>query len=421
MRMTDYVYSSPEKPSLLDIDVDYDSHDPAIAEDPYPVYARLRQSCPVQWSRAWDGYWVATGHREVSLAARNAKVFKTSQDLTDGTVQGVTIPPLGQTGRMVPLELDSPECLKYRKLMAAFYSPRRTAARAGEFRKLARECIDEVIESGSCDIVQALTEKLPSILTMRDIGIPEERWSEIDAMLHRALFSAPHDPPAAREAAQIICLDIVEALESRREGAPGGLLAHLITCEVDGEPVSDDAIVSMMYFLLLGIDPTSSLTAIALRTLDHRPELKARLMADRTLIPKAADEFLRWVSPVQGTSRILSEDVEMAGRTLRKGDRVLLAWAAANRDEGTFTDPDVVDLDRGSDRHMAFGGGPHYCLGAPMVREMFTAMLEEVFDRMPDYSVADESIRWFPDLTPVYGISALTVRFTPGARHPVAP
>ena len=150
-------------------DLDYDSHDPAIAVDPFPSYAKLRASCPVQWSRAWDGYWVATGHQEVSAAARDARIFKTSQNLADGTIQGVTIPSLGQTGRMIPLELDSPECLKYRKLISAFYSPSRIAGRADEFRHLAATCVDEVIEAGACDIVEALTEKLPSILTMRDI------------------------------------------------------------------------------------------------------------------------------------------------------------------------------------------------------------------------------------------------------------
>jgi cytochrome P450 len=190
-------------------DFDYDSHDPAIAVDPFPSYAKLHAPCPVQWSRAWDGYWVATGHQEVSVAARDARLLKTSQNLADGTIQGVTIPSLAQTGRMIPLELDSPECLKYRKLVSAFYSPSRIAGSADEFRHLAATCVDEVIEAGACDIVEALTEKLPSILTMRDIGLPDERWLEINSLLHRALFSTPHDPDTAREASiiskQMIC------------------------------------------------------------------------------------------------------------------------------------------------------------------------------------------------------------------------
>jgi cytochrome P450 len=405
---------------VADITFNYDSHDPAIAQDPFQVYAELRQSCPVHWSEAWGGYWVATGYQEVLAASRNVKVFKTSQERADGSLQGVTIPSPGQTARMVPLEVDSPECLQYRKLISGFYSPSRIAARAGEFRVLATECIDEVIEQGSCDIVQALTEKLPSMLTLRDIGFPEDRWHEIDTTLHRALFSAPHDPETSTESARMVCLELVEALEASQHRQAGGLLAHLAGCEIDGKPVQEDAIVSMMYFLLLGIDPTSSLTAIALRILDQRPELKARLMADRALIPKAADEFLRWISPVQGTARTLAEPAELGGHELCGGERVLLTWASANRDETVFPRADEIDLDRDSSRHMAFGRGQHYCLGAPMVRGMFTVMLEEVFDRIPDYTVADEAaVRWFPDLTPVYGISALPIRFKPRARTKV--
>lgn len=401
--------------SLVDVRAgfDFDSHDPAIAADPFPTYAELRDSCPVQHSGAWDGYWVATGFEEVAAAARDAKTFKTSQDLPDGTVQGVTIPPLGQTGRMVPLELDSPESLKYRRLISAFYSPRRIDARAAEFRQLAAACLDEVIERGECDLVLALTEKLPSILTMRDIGLPEDRWLEIDSMLYRGLFAAPQDPYTARESAQLICLEILQALDDRR-GEAGGLLQHLSTCEVDGKPVPDDAIVSMMYLLLLGIHPTSSLTAIALLELQRQPELRARLMADRSLIRESADEFLRWVSPVQVAGRTLARDADLGGQRLAGGERVLLAWAAANRDEAVFPHADRIDLDRDAGRHLAFGGGQHYCLGAPMVREMFTVMLEEVLERIPDYVIDEPGIAWFPDLTPVYGIKSLPIRFSPG-------
>ncbi|MFH8533533.1 cytochrome P450 [Streptomyces tendae] len=403
--------------SLVDMRAgfDYDSHDPAIAVDPFPTYAKLRESCPMQWSRAWDGYWVATGHHEVSSAARDARTFQTAQNRADGTVQGVTIPSLGQSNRMIPLELDSPECLKYRKLISVFYSPKRVAARAGEVRQLAAACIDEVIERGECDIVLAMTEKLPSILTMRDIGLPEERWFDIDSLLYRALFAAPHDPSTARECAQLICLELVEALDAQRDGDRAGLLGHLATCEVDGAPIPDDDIVSMMYLLLLGIYPTSSLTAIALRTLAQQPELRSRLMSDRSLIRTAVDEFLRWVSPVQSTGRIAAEDVELGGQRITRGEQVLLGWAAANRDDSVFPHSDRIDLNRDAGRHLAFGAGQHYCVGAAMVREMFTAMLEEVFDRIPDYTVADDAaIEWFPDLTPVYGIKALPIRFAPG-------
>jgi cytochrome P450 len=394
---------------------DFNSHDPAIAADPFPTYERLRATCPVTWSRSWGGFWVVSGHAEVASASRSPLV-KTAQTLADGTTQGVSIPPLGHTGKLVPLEMDSPACLKYRRLLASFYSPSRVKARMPEFRRLAAECLNEVIESGSCDIVTALTLRLPGILTMRDIGLPEERWAEIETMLHRALLSAPHDLAASREAAQLICLDIIEEMEARRDGANGGLIEYLLKARVDGQPVSDEDIISMMYLLLLGIDPTSTLTATTLLYLAGDPELKARLIADRTLIPDVADEFLRWVSPVQGTSRTLAADMVSGGQELRPGDRLLLIWASANRDESVFPDAGRVDPDRDASAHLAFGGGQHYCLGAAMVRAMFTAMLDEVLTRIPDY-VPSADAKWFPDLSSVYGVNELRITFPATPRN----
>lgn len=396
--------------------VEFDSHDPAIAVDPFHTYQLIRSTGTVSWTESWGGFWVAAGYHEVATAARS-RSLRTAETTSDGTLQGVSIPPMGHTGRLVPLELDVPQSLKYRRLMGSFYSASQVRARIPEFRTLARWCIDEVIESGECDIVDALTLRLPAILTMRDIGIPEQRWKEVDSMLHRALLSAPHDMDTARDAAQLICLNIVEEMEARRDGEAGGLIGHLLGCTVDGVPVSDEDIVSMMYLLLLGIDPTSTLTATALWHLARTPELKARLVANPVLIPNATEEYLRWVSPVQGTSRTAAEDVELGTEQVRAGERVFLTWASANRDERMFDDPASVDIERDASRHVAFGGGSHFCLGAGMVRAMFGVMMEEVLRRLPDYRLGDESaISWFPDLSAVYGICALPISFPPGPR-----
>ncbi|MEV6948860.1 cytochrome P450 [Streptomyces sp. NPDC051172] len=401
--------------------VRFDSHEPDLAENPFPTYERLRSVSPMPWSEAWGGFWVALGHEEVTTAARS-RALLTGRTLPDGTIQGVTIPPLGQTGRMAPLELDPPLSLKYRKLLTHFYSAGRVRARMPELRELARESLDAVIGSGadSCDIVAALTLRLPAIVTMRDIGLPDDRWFDVDSLLHRALLSAPHDMAAARHYAQLIALEIVEEMEAERDrmeltpdAAPGtGLISHLLRSTVDGEPVPDEDIVSMMYFLLLGIDPTSTLTATALWHLAQHPELRQQLISEPELIPRAADEYLRWMSPVQGTSRTAAEDVVLGERQVRAGERIFLSWAAANRDETVHPDAAHVDLNRPDDRHLAFGGGAHYCLGAGIVRAMFTVMLEEILTLSPDFELADENaITWFPDLSSVYGITSLPLRF----------
>ncbi|BFP56940.1 cytochrome P450 [Streptomyces griseus] len=397
---------------------DFDSHDPAFARDPFSALDRLRGACPVSWSGAWDGFWVVAGHREVAGATRDRRL-RTAHPRPDGQLQGVSIPPIGQTGRMIPLELDAPESLPFRRLLAGFYTPSRVAARVPEFRRLAAAYVDEFVRAGRGDLVRALTERLPSVLTLRDIGLPEDRWAEVNAVLETALSSAPHDPEGARNAAQELCLMIVEAMEECRNGGGSGLITQLLGATVGGEPVPDEAIVSMMYVLLLGIHPVSSLTATSLWHLAAQPALRRRLVADPALIPRAADEFLRWVSPIQSTVRTAVEDVRLGGRDLRAGERAFLSWAGANRDESVFPDAGRLDLDRDATAHLSFGGGPHYCVGAGTVRAMFSAMLEAVLTRMPDYELEHGAeVTWFPDVSFFYGVTSLPVVTGPADARP---
>jgi cytochrome P450 len=395
----------------------FDSHDARHARDPFAALERLRDTCPVSWSGAWDGFWVVVGHPEAARVARDQR-FLTGHVRPDGSFQGASIPSIGQTGRLVPLEMNVPESLRYRKLLAGFYTPSKVAARAAEFRQLAHACLDEIVRDGGGDLVRALTERMPSILTLRDIGLPEDRWQEVDALIESALVSAPHDPDRARDAAQRLCMMIVEEMEERRDGSGGGLIAALLTATVDGGPVPDEAIVSMMYVLLLGIHPTSSLTATSLWYLARQPELRTRLATEPGLIPRAADEFLRWVSPIQSTVRTAGEDdLRLGNRELCAGERVFLSWAGANRDGSVFPDPERLDVDRDAGAHLSFGGGAHYCVGAGVVRAMFTAMIEAVLTRMPDYALEDEAgVTWFPDVSFFHGVTSLRVVTAPPPR-----
>lgn len=194
--------------------------------------------CPVVKSRVWGGFWAAVGHGAVAAAARDDSL-KPVHTLPDGTIQGVSIPSLGQTGRLVPLEMDLPASRKYRKLLSSFYSVARVRARRAEFRGLATRCVDEVIDLGRCDIVEALTLRLPGILIMRDVGLPEERRREVDSVIQWAILSSPHDLDGAREGALMVCQEVVEAIEARRSGetpASRGIIDHLMQCQIDGCP-----------------------------------------------------------------------------------------------------------------------------------------------------------------------------------------
>jgi hypothetical protein len=394
----------------------FDMHDPAIAIDPHPTYGELRARCPVSWSTAWGGFWFAARRAEVVDGARSGGL-RTTFELPDGSLQGISIPSLGQSGRLLPLEVDPPRAAEIRRLLAPRYAPRQVAADLPELGRLAQRCVDDVIEEGAADLVVALTSRLPALVVFRELGLPQARWRHVVATIHRALLTAPREPDEARDAALEVCLEIVDAMEAQRAGVGrGGLIADLLQATIDGVPLPGEEIVSIVYLLLLGIDPTSTLTATALWQLARLPELRRRLIADRALLPQAAEEFLRWVSPVQGTARTAHEEVELGGCTLRRGERVVLSWASANRDERCFSQPDRIDVDRQETSHLAFGTGAHFCLGAAAVRAQFCTMADAVLTRLPDYEVDEAGVDWFPDLSSVYGVRRLPVRFTPGPR-----
>lgn len=403
--------AQPGRPHALD----FDPHDPAIAIDPFPTYAALREWYQVSWSRSWGGFWVASRYASVAAASR-MRTLHAGHTLPNGVVQGISVPPVGRSGPLIPLELNPPQSLAYRRLLTDLYSPASVKARIPEIRRLAADSLDAVIERGSCDIVQALTERVPSILTMRDIGIAEERWAEVDSLVHDALMRDPASGKGA-DAGQAVCVIILEEMEELRDCGSGGLMSRLLSATIDGEPVSDEAIVSIVYLLLLGIHPTSALVATALWYLARHPELRDRLVADRSSLHSCADEFLRWVSPVQGTCRTAVADLRLGDTKIAAGERVFLSWASANRDATVFEDADSVAVGRNCSHHIAFGSGPHYCLGASLVRTVFVVVINEVLCRIPDFEIADEpTISWFPDLSSVYGIDALSLKFTPGRR-----
>jgi cytochrome P450 len=393
--------------------VNFDSHAPDLAPDPFQTLARIQATGPVCWSPEWDGFWVATGHTEVVTASRD-KNYLAGYVRQDGAFQGIGIPTLGQTGRLIPSELNVPECLKYRKLLSGFYSPNQISARMPEFRALATQYVDEIVGLGGCDLVQALTMRLPAVVAMRDIGLAEDKWPRLCSVVDEALRCGPRDPAGYRNHGQAACMEILDEMDERRGRAGAGLISMLLASTIDGEPVPDEAIVSMMYLQLLGIHPTSALAATALWYLAGHPDLKIRLTADPSLIPGAVEEFLRWTCPIQSTVRTAADDIELGGQRITAGERIFLSWAAANRDETVFPDADSVDIERDTTGHMSFGGGPHFCLGASTVRALCVATLEVVLARIPDFELADETtVSWFPDVSFVYGVTRLPVVFEP--------
>ena len=211
--------------------------------------------------------------------------------------------------------------------------------------------------------------------------------------------------------------ELAEEMDKRRDRpADADLFSRIVHGELDGEPL-DEVQISMygMLMMLGGMDTTSGLTGNALLQLCEHPELRQQLIDDPSLLTSATEEFLRHDTPTLGLGRTTTRDVEIGGCVIPEGEKVLLMWAAANRDPAIFENPDEIDFSRENRKHLSFGVGAHRCLGSNLAREMFKVMLEEMLRRLPDFDLAGEPVR-YEDAAEVYGLSSLPIRFTPGTR-----
>jgi hypothetical protein len=406
-------------PAERDWTTTFDHHDAALSRNPYPVYDQLRDKCPVSRTQAWGGFWVVTGHDEVAEVAKNDVDYSSGVVLEDGTIQGVTIPSVGQTRPVIPIELDPPENLKYRKLLNPFYTVQAVRQREDEIRALVSGLVDEFIEDGECDLVHSLTLATPAIVTLREVGLPIDRWEEFVAWVDTMIHDSGHNPEGAMQAGMAVYGEYLKAIAERREnGLRDDVISTLMSSTIDGRPVTDEQIVDIGILLLFGgLDTTSAASATTFLHLAQNPDIRSRIAGDRAITPHAVEEYLRFVTPVQGNSRTVTNDIELGGVQLRKGERLLALWAGANHDPAHAPDPDTVKFDRGGNPHMAFGIGSHRCLGAHLARTMFRLMLEEVLERLPDYRVKPGAdVEWFDNISSVYGVKSLPIVFTPGKR-----
>lgn len=392
---------------------DLDHHSAHFREHNYEIYEDLRGRCPVARSSAWDGFWLLLNYQDVYDADQDNELFSSAME------KG--IPLAGNPDPFIPIDSDPPLLAQYRKIVLPWFSP--TAAKNLEptFRRIATELIDEFIEAGEADIVGQLTTPLPARWILGMLGFDESRWPEWVEWIHATVHERAHDPEAALAAVTNIYTNIVTEMQARRSGGyRDDLLSVIMQGKVDGEPLTDEIVIGYAFLMLLGgMDTTSGLTGNALVHLAEQPELRRRLLAEPDILPKATEEFLRHDTPSQGLARIVTRDQEFRGQQLHAGDRVLLMFAAANRDPAVFDDPDRIDFDRAPNRHLAFGVGAHRCLGSNHARVMFQVMISEILARLPDYTIAG-GIERFPDAGDVYAVRRLPIRFTAAARAATA-
>jgi cytochrome P450 family 142 subfamily A polypeptide 1 len=319
------------------------------------------------------------------------------------------------------INMDDPQHKLRRALVNKGFTKRRVEDHEPKIRRIVTELIDAVCEKGRCDFVREIAAPLPMIVIGDLLGVaPEDRdrllrWSE--EML--AASSATADPSLSARAAKAGLEYAQYALrviaDRRARPREDDLMSVLVHAEIDGQKLDDEALVHESLLILVGGDETTRhvITEGMLALIQH-PEQRKRLLDDPARIPVGVEEMLRWVTPIKNMNRTATRDTRLRGELIREGEKLLMLYPSANRDERVFSDPDVFDVGRSPNEHVAFGGhGTHFCLGASLARLELRVMFEELLRRLPDLELAsDEKLPLRPNNF-ITGVERMPVVFAP--------
>jgi cytochrome P450 len=384
--------------------------DPALR---YAELTRLRREDPVHWDEK-NGFWLLTRHADVRAASKDPELYSSQ---AKGPWHTFDIHFSMQA-------LDGPEHRRQRGIASKGFTPRMVARLRETAHATIHACIDAVAAHGSCEFVSALASPVPLRLIADMLGLPMEyfelfrRWSDGTASADPALRSS-----LAADQARLEAL-LHEEAERRRSEPRDDLISAVVAADAGGvldwggedsfEGFSKDDLVSFAQFILLaGNETTRNAISRGTLALIEFPEQREKLRAHPELLPVAANEILRFTSPVRVLRRVAMRDTELRGKKIREGDSVLLLYGSANRDEEVFDDPLAFRVDRHPNEHLAFGLGPHFCLGANLARMEIETVIGALLERLPDLRLAPGA-RVREARNPILSaIEEMPVEFTP--------
>jgi methyl-branched lipid omega-hydroxylase len=363
------------------------------------------------------GYYALVRHTDVVEASKHPEVFCSSRGATN--IVDLPVEFNEYFGSMI--NMDDPRHARLRRIVSRAFSPRMIARFEDDVRLAAAAIVDDLLAAGPCDFVSQVAARLPLKVICDMMGIPDDQYEMVLANTNIILsgfdpefLSADPDEVVVQllGAAQALA-DLVTSLAATRAQAPGeDLVSALVTANIDGEQLTSAELASFFILLVVaGNETTRTALSHALRLLTEFPRQRALLLADlEGRIGGAVEEIVRYASPVLFMRRTLTRDYTMNGQDYRAGDKVVLFYYSANRDEAVFTDPERFDITRSPNPHVGFGAaGPHYCLGAHLARRELTVMLRELLTRVPDIT-AGEPDRLLSSF--VNGIKRLPCEFT---------
>jgi cytochrome P450 len=372
----------------------YDPYDPATLLDPYPAYRRLRDEAPVYHEPRRD-FWVLSRFADVFGAVGDPATFSSAQGLT---FEKDEILKLGLAPTLVMM--DRPAHTAFRRLISRGFTPRRVATLEPAVRGFVRRRVAAIAEAGEADFVAELAGPLPTLVVATYLGVPEADRAQFDAW-SAAIVSANAQGNGVTGAAGAVAdlYRYFSALVERRRQEPGDdLLSDLVAAEVDGEPLDLAQILGYCFVMIAGgNDTVTGLLGGAAVLLTERPDQRRLLIETPGRIPGAVEELLRLTSPVQGLCRTTTRQVTVGTTTIPAGKKVHLLYGSANRDPREWgPSADELDVSRRIPRMLAFGGGPHHCIGAAAARLQGRVALEELLGALPEFAADPGQGRFAP-------------------------
>ena len=356
---------------------------------PHDRFTVLRHEAPIFWHKEANsergGYWALTKYEDIVEVSKNAKLFSSE-------VGGINIRDADEeylsTSRLIMISMDPPQHTKYRKLVASGFTPRMIRKIEASIRQAVLDILDEVEGEAEVDFVQRISAQLPLRMIADMIGWPEEdrqlmiEWADRVAQLD---VNQESGELAAMEFWNY-CAELMDSIESGERERSDSLLETLMAAEVDGEKLNEMEVVNFMLLLAIGGNETTRncVSGGFLALHDNPEQLEAWMNDIEGLSESATEEMLRWTSPIVCFRRTATADTEIRGQAIKEGDKVVMYYASANRDEDVFDDPQTFDIRRQNNKHLSFGTGHHFCLGATLARMEIRILFEELLQRYPN-------------------------------------
>jgi cytochrome P450 len=399
----------------------FDPADPATNADPFPIFRRLQDEDPVHWSDPVRG-WVVTRYDDVRAIAldraMSADRVRPFFDVLPGEEQR-RLADLGRYLTLWAVFKDAPDHTRLRGLMNRAFTPRAVEALRPNIERIVDDLLDAIVERGNADLIADFAYPLPASVIMDMLGVPRSDlgvmkvWSDDIALFVGIARATPDKYAKAQAGTREMAAYFRRLVAERRKAPREDMISALIAAEeAEARLTEDEIVASCILLLFAGHETTANLIGNGVLAFLRHPAELAKLRARPALAESAVEECLRYDGPSGALARVVAVDHEMGGRLLKAGERVYAWMNAANRDPRRFSNPDRFDIARPDNRHLTFGHGAHFCLGAPLARLEAQIAFPRLFERLQGLELTTDKFEWMDSLI-LRGVKKLPVRFAP--------